>query len=483
MDDTRELLSTITVLRQRLHQAQGLVSESGAALATLVSDAGKPASGLGKLERQVAMANAHATAFDEPLRRLGAVPTGCDEPLCPRQLTARTHRALTLTRDSLMRLRRLANEPMIWVNDTGPLAILYGDALVLVESVVLMIQAFPDSTTTQLRLCHGLEAMLAVISERLAAIETTLVQHRTEHDRLTRLTELFRQVRAHTVHSLEPFEVLAEAIANDVDEGAPLRFIEPDWTDTTRFASGHGLMVAQVVARQVRLDPELRDQRKEAVVAALLHDIGMLDIPAAVLAHPGPLDTDQRRQVEAHTTRGADVVSRLNPASSWLVEAVAGHHERLDGTGYPAGLSGRQLGSFTRLLAVCDVYTSLCTARPHRPAFEARAALTDTLLLAEQGVLDQIHAERLLHLSFYPVGSVVELADGQIGLVVATHSGRRDLNLPSRPVIALVADSRGRVLSIPRHLDLAQCEGHSIVRSLSATERRRVLGVHYPSWL
>ena len=56
-----------------------------------------------------------------------------------------------------------------------------------------------------------------------------------------------------------------------------------------------------------------------------------------------------------------------------------------------------------------------------------RTALTDTLLLADRGALDRHCAERLLHLSFYPVGSVVELADGAVGLVVATHGGRREL--------------------------------------------------------
>src|SRR5262249_14631522 len=77
-------------------------------------------------------------------------------------------------------------------------------------------------------------------------------------------------------------------------------------------------------------------------------------------------------------------------------------------------------------------------------------------------------------------GSVVELADGAVGLVVATHTARADLNTPARPVVALIRDGRGQRLPGPHYLDLAWCEGQSIVRTLSAPERRDVLGQRYP---
>src|SRR5439155_20453691 len=119
-------------------------------------------------------------------------------------------------------------------------------------------------------------------------------------------------------------------------------------------------------------------------------------------------------------------------------------HERLAGPGYPDGLIDAQILPLARLLAVCDAYAAACCWRPHRPARDTRTALTDVLLLAEQGVLDRHFAERLLQLSFYPVGSAVELADGSIGVVVAVPAGRRDLSAPARPVVALVVDAHNR---------------------------------------
>jgi hypothetical protein len=158
------------------------------------------------------------------------------------------------------------------------------------------------------------------------------------------------------------------------------------------------------------------------------------------------------------------------------------HHERLDGTGYPDGCTQQQVDPIARLLAVCDVYVTLATRRPDRPACEPRTAMTDTLLLADQGLLDRDFAEALLHLSFYPVGTIIELADGSIGMVAAVPGRTGELLNPSRPVVLLLLEACGSPLPIPRHLDLSQIEGHSIVRSLPTAERKQRLGRYFPEW-
>src|SRR5207248_3631178 len=140
----------------------------------------------------------------------------------------------------------------------------------------------------------------------------------------------------------------------------------------------------------------------------------------------------------------AELAEKLLSSAGWLAAAVAGHHERLDGTGYPAGLQGERIDSLTRLLTVCDIYAALCAPRPYRPARDPRTALTDVLLLAQQGIVDKDHAESLLQLSFYPVGSVVELADGALARVIACHPGMQSPQAPARPVVAVLSDSEWR---------------------------------------
>jgi HD-GYP domain-containing protein (c-di-GMP phosphodiesterase class II) len=242
------------------------------------------------------------------------------------------------------------------------------------------------------------------------------------------------------------------------------------------------LTTARVAARVALDHPEWRDRLVDVVLAALIHDAGMSRVPPDIISKTGPLTPDQRRAVEAHCRAGAEMAARLLPQAAWLAQAVAEHHERMDGTGYPAGLRGAQLSSLSRLLAVCDVYAAACAARPYRKAKETRTALTDVLLMAGNGMLDRDDAERLLELSFYPVGTAVALADGSSGLVTAVPAGRRDGNGPARPVVAILTDERGENLPAPRHIDLARRDGPAIVRSLSAPERRVLLGARFPEW-
>src|SRR5581483_6972293 len=102
-----------------------------------------------------------------------------------------------------------------------------------------------------------------------------------------------------------------------------------------------------------------------------------------------------------------------------------------------------------------------------------RTALTDLLLMAEHGQFERAQAERLLALSFYPVGTVVALNDGAAAVVIAVHRGERAN--PTRPVVQLLTDAGGRPLAFPTVLDLAEQHDRHISRNLTRAERRQVL--------
>ncbi len=488
MSDTQLLLNKIAALRQQLEQVQGLVSDAGSAAASKENPDEK--SRLRKLQSQVAAGSHHTSLLDSALRQLKpTVPT--DLTILPKQLTARARRILERGRGLLEQLRALVGQldsepafgseaPQLPSSAADPLALRYRETAAMAETALRMIQAFPDAPSAQFRLCEGLEAILGVVAERLATLTAAVRQRRQEACQLDTLAELLTCLHATKPVDIQAFVTLAEPLLADAQQAAPVRFLSAGPDQPARFIASHSLTVAQVVARVARHDPDLRGQQLEAVLAALVHDAGMLCVPAEILVQAGPLDDSQKRAVEAHTRLGAEMMARLLPTDAWLAEAAGSHHERLDGTGYPGGLREAQLTSLTRLLAVCDVYAALCAPRPYRPALDTRTALADTLLLAEQGGLDRYHAERLLQLSFYPVGSVVELADGALGVVVATHMSRRDVNTPARPVLALLSDGQGRPFPAPQHVDLALCESRSIVRVLPRSERLQLLGRRYP---
>jgi HD-GYP domain-containing protein (c-di-GMP phosphodiesterase class II) len=484
MSETRALLGKIVALRQRLEQAQAMAREADSVAASLLAERAR------RLQEQADVGDEIDARLDGAVRAAEAAAAEGGRPL-PRQLTARARRALERGRGLLLRLRPLADsfdppdddEARAAARSVDPLAILYRETAAIADTALRTIPLLPESTAAQLHVCEGLEATLNVVEERLAVLTAALERREEERGRVERLAGLLADLEAGRPVTTGPFLAMADDLLADAREGGPLRFVTAETDDPVATTAAHSLTTARVIARVVRHDPDLRHRSRDAVVAALLHDVGMLRVPAEVLAAPGPLADEQRRLVEAHCRHGAELLALLDPEASWLSEAAAAHHERLDGTGYPDGLRAFQLSPLVRLLAVCDVYAALCVGRLYRPARETRTALTDTLLLAEQGKLDRQYAERLLLLSFYPVGSAVELADGTVGVVVATPAGRRDLLNPARPVVTLLLDPDGHPLPAPRHLDLAHCDDHSIVRSLTPEERRDLLGHRFPEWV
>jgi putative nucleotidyltransferase with HDIG domain len=146
-------------------------------------------------------------------------------------------------------------------------------------------------------------------------------------------------------------------------------------------AAGHARRVCRLssaIAKRMGLP---RKQVGRIRRAALLHDIGKLETPAAVVNKPGPLDAEEFVLVKRHSLAGERMVARLGDPA--LAAIVRHHHERFDGKGYPDGLAGEEIPLGARILAVADTFDALTSARPYRPASRANDALD--LLLIEAG--------------------------------------------------------------------------------------------------
>ena len=195
-----------------------------------------------------------------------------------------------------------------------------------------------------------------------------------------------------------------------------------------RFIAGQSISAGRVMARIVRHAPEWRPDparprncRAASRRGYVARSGGSIGFKRSTHGIPATIDRS------AHARASSEIVAKLLPDFAALVDSIGTHHERLDGTGYPGGLKSDQIPPLARLLAVVDTYTALCCPRPYRPAHDPRTALTDTLLAAEQNLLDRFAAEKLMTLGLYPVGSVVELGDGSVGVVAANHQGRNQI--------------------------------------------------------
>jgi putative nucleotidyltransferase with HDIG domain len=136
------------------------------------------------------------------------------------------------------------------------------------------------------------------------------------------------------------------------------------------FFQGHSRGVAglaRAAADKLGVDPSL------AYRAGLLHDLGRVAVPTGVWERPGPLRPQEWEQVRLHPYHSGRIVSR-SPVLAPLATIVSRHHERIDGSGYPAGIRGSDLNATCRLLAAADVWRTLGETRPHRKAMQPQEA-------------------------------------------------------------------------------------------------------------
>jgi len=142
------------------------------------------------------------------------------------------------------------------------------------------------------------------------------------------------------------------------------------------YTSGHQFRVAQLacaIAQEIGLS---EDQTDGIRVMGMLHDLGKIIIPAEILSKPSKLADYEFQYIKVHPQAGHDILKEID--FPWpITTAIVQHHERLNGSGYPMGLSGQQIILEAQILAVADVVEAMATHRPYRPALGIDVALDE----------------------------------------------------------------------------------------------------------
>ncbi|MGI4792161.1 MAG: HD domain-containing phosphohydrolase [Janthinobacterium lividum] len=127
-----------------------------------------------------------------------------------------------------------------------------------------------------------------------------------------------------------------------------------------------------MIGRELGLDEA---QQRTIAVSALLHDVGKIGVPDAILRKPGTLTDEEFAAIQQHPSMGAALVSTV-PGLEGTLDAVRHHHERWDGAGYPSGLKGSEIPLVARLMAVADAFSAMTTDRPYRQGMDREKALS-----------------------------------------------------------------------------------------------------------
>ncbi|MFC1901502.1 HD-GYP domain-containing protein [Chloroflexota bacterium] len=142
------------------------------------------------------------------------------------------------------------------------------------------------------------------------------------------------------------------------------------------YTAGHQRRVAEL-ARAIGRELELSESQALGIhIAGLLHDVGKIAVPTEILSKPGKISRYEFNIIKNHSRIGYEILQRID--FPWPVtKAVLQHHERLNGAGYPEGLSGEDLILEARILAVADVVEAMSSHRPYRPALGLESALRE----------------------------------------------------------------------------------------------------------
>ncbi|HEY3283894.1 MAG TPA: HD-GYP domain-containing protein [Armatimonadota bacterium] len=190
---------------------------------------------------------------------------------------------------------------------------------------------------------------------------------------------------------------------------------------------------------------ELPDsERKVLALAGLMHDVGKQRVPLKTLSKSGPLSNEEFAQIWRHPLHGADILDELEGCPPVVREVAVQHHERLNGAGYPYGLTGDMLSLGSRIAAVADTFDAMTANRVYRQQISAREAILD--LFASRGrLLDTRAVMALIRLvGVYPVGTRVLLNTGEGAIVVAPNPRNS-----ARPTVVVDRDPAGRAIPKP----------------------------------
>ncbi len=139
----------------------------------------------------------------------------------------------------------------------------------------------------------------------------------------------------------------------------------------TRFHSDHATRLASQFAQQLGVGA---DMMNAITIGGPIHDLGKIVVPDEILRKPGPLTPEERRAMEEHPVMGAAITAAVTDYDT-VVALVRHHHERFDGTGYPAGLQREQITLPTRIFSLGDAYSAMTTDRPYRKGLTVEQAI------------------------------------------------------------------------------------------------------------
>ena len=191
-------------------------------------------------------------------------------------------------------------------------------------------------------------------------------------------------------------------------------------------------VLAIAFGRHLRMS---EDKLEELGICGLMHDVGKMRVSDEILNKPGRLSNDEYEEMKSHTTRGRDLLMEQDAPMGFSIDAAMNHHERMDGKGYPRGMPAAHLSEFSRIVSVVDAFDAMTSDRCYSKAKSTLNALKEIYRSRGTQFDEELALEFIQMIGPYPPGTIVELKNGQVGIVLSSQEKKRHL-----PSIKLILD-------------------------------------------
>ncbi|MFT3930864.1 MAG: HD-GYP domain-containing protein [Spongiibacteraceae bacterium] len=274
------------------------------------------------------------------------------------------------------------------------------------------------------------------------------------------VTAMFQEARMGKAVDTESMHPLVEEISSSVtrNPGALISLARLKTKDDYTYLHSVAVCALMIaLARQLNLSEE---ETRQAGFGGLVHDVGKALVSDAILNKPGKLTDEEFVSIKQHPALGHQLLLEGRGASPEMLDVCLHHHEKVDGSGYPYGLSDTQISRLAKMGAVCDVYDAITSNRPYKSGWDPSDSLRR---MAEwKGHFDPLIFQAFVKsLGIYPIGSLVRLESGRLGVVIEQHP--QSLLVP-KVLVFFSAKKRSYIASEEVDLSNPKCQDKIVAR-------------------
>lgn len=263
------------------------------------------------------------------------------------------------------------------------------------------------------------------------------------------LEQLIKDLAAHRTIGLADLKAASITLADNMILRPSTMLWASKMRDKSNRMYSHSLGVAIYLTALGRQLGFQREELAELANIGLLLDLGKLQLDRAILDKPGKLDAAEIDAMERHVQHGVDMLSLGGMSSPLVLRAIAEHHERIDGTGYPIGIAGNSIAIFSKMAAIADAFTAMINPRPYAPVYPPHDAMRFLFAQADTHWFGPLVEQFVQAIGIFPVGSLVELSTGEVAIVIQHNTYRR-----LEPLVLILTDLDKQELRIPHEMDI-----------------------------